>query len=117
MSTQASSETIVERPRALTLAVCRTLDLLIAGALLLVCIPILLAACALIRLESPGPAIFRQRRLGRDRRPFTVHKLRTMRLAADPEVHRQYVDQLINGEGTTHSDGQRNLYKLANDER
>lgn len=114
---RASPETLAEQPRALTLAVCRTLDLLIAGVLFILCTPVLLVACALIRLESPGPAIFRQRRLGRNRRPFTVHKLRTMRLAADPEVHRQYVDQLINGQETTHSDGERDLYKLANDDR
>jgi lipopolysaccharide/colanic/teichoic acid biosynthesis glycosyltransferase len=117
MSVQAGTETIAEHRRALTLAVCRMLDLLIAGVLLLACIPILLVACALIRLESPGPAIFRQRRLGRDRHVFTVHKLRTMRLAADPEVHRQYVEELIHGEETTHSDGERDLYKLANDDR
>jgi lipopolysaccharide/colanic/teichoic acid biosynthesis glycosyltransferase len=101
----------------LTRAAYRTLDLLIATIALALGTPILLAACLLIRLESPGPAIFRQRRLGRNRRPFTVHKLRTMRIEADPEVHREYVEQLINGTETTHSDGSRNLYKLASDDR
>ena len=76
----------------LTLAAVRVLDLLIAGLALLVSLPILLVAGVLIRLESPGPAIFRQCRLGRDRRPFTVHKLRTMCLQADPDVHRRYID-------------------------
>jgi lipopolysaccharide/colanic/teichoic acid biosynthesis glycosyltransferase len=117
VSAQVSSGTVLERQRLFTLVLCRVLDLLLAGVLLLACLPILIVACALIRLESPGPAIFRQRRLGRERRMFTVHKLRTMRLAADPEVHRQYIDELINGEETTHSDGQQDLYKLANDDR
>jgi lipopolysaccharide/colanic/teichoic acid biosynthesis glycosyltransferase len=117
VSAQVSSGTVLEQQRLFTLVLCRVLDLLLAGVLLLVCLPILIVACALIRLESPGPAIFRQRRLGRDRRMFTVHKLRTMRLAADPEIHRQYIDELINGEETTHSDGEQDLYKLANDDR
>jgi len=117
MSARTSAVTSIEHRRAFTLTVCRTLDLLIAAVVLLLCIPILLAVCVLIRLESPGPVVFRQRRLGRDKRPFTVHKLRTMRLAADPEVHRLYIDELINGAERTHSDGDRNLYKLANDDR
>jgi len=41
----------------------------------------LVAACALaVRLSSPGPAIFRQTRIGKDERPFTCYKLRTMHL-------------------------------------
>lgn len=117
MSAQVSSQAVTEQRRPFTLAVCRALDLLLAGSLLLLSIPILIVACALIRLESPGPAIFRQRRLGRCRRGFTVHKLRTMRLAADPEVHRRYIDELINGAERTRSDGQQDLYKLADDDR
>jgi lipopolysaccharide/colanic/teichoic acid biosynthesis glycosyltransferase len=113
----AGADTYIERRRAFTLAVCRALDLLIASVALLLSVPILLVACILIRLESPGPAIFRQRRLGRDRRPFTVHKLRTMSASANPGVHREYIDELINGTETTHSDGERDLYKLANDDR
>jgi len=117
MSAHASSVALVERRRVFTRLACRALDLIIASAVLLICLPILLAACALIRLESPGPAIFRQRRLGRDRRAFTVHKLRTMRLAADTQVHRNYIEDLISGSEQTHSDGERDLYKLANDDR
>ncbi len=117
MPTAVGAPESLEQPRAFTLLACRILDLAIASVALLVCIPLLLAACMLIRLESPGPAIFRQRRLGRHRRAFTVHKLRTMSFAASSEVHRQYVEQLINGTETTHSDRRTELYKLANDDR
>jgi lipopolysaccharide/colanic/teichoic acid biosynthesis glycosyltransferase len=89
----------------------------VAGICLLLCGPVLLVACIAIRLESPGPAIFRQRRLGLGGRPFTVHKLRTMTAQADPEVHRAYVAALIGGAESTHSDGRRDLYKLAGDDR
>jgi lipopolysaccharide/colanic/teichoic acid biosynthesis glycosyltransferase len=102
----------------LTAWVCRLLDVLIAASALVVSLPLLLVACAAIRAESAGPAIFRQRRLGRAKRPFTVHKLRTMIVAADPAVHRAYVRQLIAGGEQTHPrrDG-RALYKLAADDR
>jgi len=42
--------------------------------------PALAALALLIRLDSPGPALFRQERVGRGRRPFLCHKLRTMAL-------------------------------------
>ena len=61
----------------------RTLEICVAlVGLLLVALALPLLAVA-IRLDSPGPVIFRQRRLGRDGREFTVYKLRTM--VADAE--------------------------------
>ena len=62
----------------------RMCDGLIAGCLLVVLSPVLLAISIGVRLTSRGPAIFRQRRAGRDGRPFTFYKFRTMRLDADP---------------------------------
>jgi len=104
--------------RPLTLGVYRCLDVLIATVSLIVCAPVLLIACIAIRLDDGGPAIFRQRRLGRDKRPFTVHKFRTMRLEANPKVHHEYVEQLIAGNESTHADSEgRDLYKLASDDR
>ena len=43
-----------------------------------------LAAAIAIRLESPGPVLYRQRRVGRDGEIFELFKLRTMRQGADP---------------------------------
>ncbi len=56
----------------------RVFDVVVASAALALAAPFLLAAVAAIRLESPGSAIYRQRRVGRDGRPFDVIKLRTM---------------------------------------
>jgi len=69
------------RPRATGLpqAIKRLLDVSIATMLLLVCAVPLLIAALLIRLESPGPALFRQRRVGLDGTSFMIWKLRTMR--------------------------------------
>lgn len=100
------------------LAAYRCLDLAIATFTLIVCLPILLLVGLAIRLEGGGPVIFRQRRLGKHKRLFTVHKFRTMRLEADPEIHRAYVEDLIHGAERTHPDGEgRNLYKLVDDIR
>jgi O-antigen biosynthesis protein WbqP len=56
----------------------RALDVLASMLLLLFCSPILLIVIVAIRLQSPGPAIFRQVRVGKNGRPFTCYKLRTM---------------------------------------
>jgi lipopolysaccharide/colanic/teichoic acid biosynthesis glycosyltransferase len=61
----------------------RALDLLGAAAILTVTSPVLLAAIVAIRLDSRGPAIYRQRRVGLHGRPFDVLKLRTMVTGAE----------------------------------
>jgi len=54
-------------------------DVVAAGLGLLVTSPLLLVAVALVPLASPGPAIYRAKRVGRGGVPFTMYKLRTMR--------------------------------------
>ena len=46
--------------------------------------PLLLGVTLAVRLSSPGPIFFRQRRIGRDGRPFDLLKFRSMRIAEDP---------------------------------
>ncbi len=53
---------------------CRVLDVIVAAVLLVVSSPLMLLVAVAIRLESPGPALFRQRRVGRSLVPFTVNK-------------------------------------------
>ncbi|WP_296944854.1 sugar transferase [uncultured Massilia sp.] len=61
----------------------RLFDLVAAGVGLLLLAPLLLALALWIRLDSPGPALFRQVRVGRHGVPFRIHKFRTMRQQAD----------------------------------
>jgi len=58
--------------------VTRALDILIAAGALALASPVLLVAAVAIRLESPGPVIYRHVRVGRHGRPFELLKLRTM---------------------------------------
>ena len=63
---------------------------LIAGIVLLV--PMLVVAL-LICLESPGPVIFKQARMGKDEKPFIIYKFRTMRMDAPPDMAtREFLD-------------------------
>jgi lipopolysaccharide/colanic/teichoic acid biosynthesis glycosyltransferase len=59
-------------------AIRRAFDVLVAGTVLLVTSPVLAVAMLVIRIESPGHPIYRQRRVGRNGHPFEVYKLRTM---------------------------------------
>jgi lipopolysaccharide/colanic/teichoic acid biosynthesis glycosyltransferase len=56
----------------------RAVDIVVSATLLALASPVLAAAAVAIRLESRGPAIYRQRRIGMNGRPFDVLKLRTM---------------------------------------
>lgn len=56
----------------------RLVDLLLSALGLVLLAPLLLAVAVWIRLDSPGPVLFRQERVGRHGRPFLIHKFRTM---------------------------------------
>lgn len=73
----------------------RVLDVVACGLGLALLSPFLLLIAIMVRLESPGPAFFRQERLGKNGRPFTFYKFRTMRDGNDPAIHRAYVASLI----------------------
>ncbi|HMN77397.1 MAG TPA: sugar transferase [Burkholderiaceae bacterium] len=56
----------------------RAFDIILAGLALLLLAPLLVALGLWVRLDSPGPALFRQERVGRFGRTFRIHKFRTM---------------------------------------
>ena len=76
----------------------RALDLALAAcALAVLALPMLVIA-ALIRLDSPGPALFRQRRIGLNRRSFTFVKVRTMRVGVSDAPLRELIARELAGE-------------------
>ena len=65
----------------------RWLEVVISGLGMILSVPLLILATFAIALTSPGPVIFRQKRVGRHGRIFVLYKLRTMRMVQDgPQV-------------------------------
>jgi lipopolysaccharide/colanic/teichoic acid biosynthesis glycosyltransferase len=63
----------------------RGFDLLVSALALLALAPLLLLIGLAVRLDSPGPALFRQERIGRFGRPFNILKFRTMQFRVYPD--------------------------------
>jgi lipopolysaccharide/colanic/teichoic acid biosynthesis glycosyltransferase len=87
----------------------RTLDIVVASFVLLVTLPLLLVIAALIRYDSSGPALFRQKRLGQGMREFELLKFRTMRTDVDDTAHKEYIEAITSPGAVAGSNG---LYKL-----
>ena len=75
----------------------RAVDMAVTALMILLFLPVFLAVGAAVKLTSPGPVLFRQRRVGRGGREFSILKFRTMasdaerQLAADPELQERFV--------------------------
>lgn len=87
----------------------RSLDVALASFGLLVATPLLAVIAILIKRDSPGPAFFRQTRLGKGMREFTLLKFRTMRVDADDSPHREFIAKTMSASATPSASG---LYKL-----
>lgn len=109
----------------------RLLDILIAGAMLILLSPLMLLIALLIKLDSPGPVIFKQERIGSKRKKmgkgppsdfetFTFFKFRTMRRDAPSDPHRVYYQAFIQNDlrhMTEIQRGETHTRKLTNDSR
>jgi lipopolysaccharide/colanic/teichoic acid biosynthesis glycosyltransferase len=90
-----------ERPAAWQRAAIRAVDILIAGSALFILAPLMVTIAAVIRLTSPGPALFKQRRAGLEKQPFVCFKFRTMRVGGDDNPLRDLVARQLRGEDTS----------------
>ncbi|HSI59915.1 MAG TPA: sugar transferase [Ideonella sp.] len=100
----------------------RGLDVIGALIALVLVSPLLIATAIAIAISSPGPIIFRQKRLGKGGKPFVFYKFRSMRCDADDSIHRQYVASLITGQHRSDEAGApaepgTNVYKITADPR
>ncbi len=93
----------------------RAIDLLVSGAALVVLSPLLVTVAAAVRATSPGPALFRQVRVGYRGRPFVMLKFRSMTDGCDDAVHREYNRRELAGEDPR--EGESGVYKPAADPR
>ena len=78
----------------------RVLDIIVAAVGLLVLSPVWLGIALWVRLDSPGPALFRQERIGLDGRPFPAYKFRSMVVGGDDQAHRALIAAELRGEPT-----------------
>jgi lipopolysaccharide/colanic/teichoic acid biosynthesis glycosyltransferase len=89
------------RDGSLYAATKRVIDVAVAATALTLLLPVLAACALLVVLDSPGPVFFRQQRVGKNGRLFTMLKFRSMRTGADTALHQQYVAAFIGGSLTT----------------
>lgn len=61
----------------------RLFDIVVSGIFLLLFSPVMIGVAIAVRLDSPGPVIYKQTRVGRDRQPFGIYKFRSMVTDAD----------------------------------
>jgi lipopolysaccharide/colanic/teichoic acid biosynthesis glycosyltransferase len=115
--TDVTARRVAIVPRLGQEAVKRAMDVALAAALFAVAGPVLLLLCCLVRLTSAGPALFRQERVGRNMRPFTMLKLRSMYVGNDDRAHRAYVTGMLTEEGDDDSARNGGLFKLVGDRR
>jgi exopolysaccharide biosynthesis polyprenyl glycosylphosphotransferase len=86
----------------------RAIDIIVSFLGLVVTLPISVATAVAIKMDSPGPAIFRQQRVGEGGKLFTMHKFRSMHEGAE-KAERGLVERAINGPNQA--------FKIPNDER
>jgi len=96
----------------------RAIDIVGAVLGLILLAPLLFAIAVAVRRTSPGPALFRQERVGFRGHRFTMLKFRTMTDGNDPAAHREYLRRYIRdgAPAVVAEDGTR-VYKLARDPR
>jgi exopolysaccharide biosynthesis polyprenyl glycosylphosphotransferase len=107
------------RTRRVQAALKRLLDMAGSAFGLLLASPLMLITAFIVKISSPGPAIFKQVRLGKKGVRFPFYKFRSMYWKADDRVHQEYVTNLIEGnlDRINQGDAERPLYKMKSDPR
>jgi lipopolysaccharide/colanic/teichoic acid biosynthesis glycosyltransferase len=99
--TRASSLIVPIAPTPLGYRVAkRSLDLIVSVVWLVLATPVMALVAVAVKLESRGPVLFRQERVGLGGRPFTLYKFRSMFSSAEQGRHRDHVRELIRGDAS-----------------
>jgi lipopolysaccharide/colanic/teichoic acid biosynthesis glycosyltransferase len=75
----------------------RAIDLWVTVMVLPLMFPLMALIAAIVRLDSPGPALFRQKRVGKDGRIFQIYKFRTMSHNLDNSRHEAFMKAFVRG--------------------
>jgi lipopolysaccharide/colanic/teichoic acid biosynthesis glycosyltransferase len=76
----------------------RAIDCMVALIALILLSPVLILVALLIRLDSPGPAFFVQRRIGKGGHSFKILKFRTMSHSVDASAHHRFMQAFVRGD-------------------
>jgi exopolysaccharide biosynthesis polyprenyl glycosylphosphotransferase len=96
----------------------RASDIAVASIALFLLSPLWLLIALLIKLDSKGPVLFKQERVGMDGRVFLFFKFRSMHVDADDSSHREYQKLYISGNADTNlGNEEKPAYKLVSDSR
>lgn len=105
--------TVVPRSRR-NYALKRVFDFFVALIAIIILSPVLLILALIVRFTSPGPAVFRQTRVGQGGTHFTCFKFRSMRQDSDDKLHREQAAKFLQGKKVGEGE---NEYKLVSDPR
>jgi lipopolysaccharide/colanic/teichoic acid biosynthesis glycosyltransferase len=100
-----------------TFAIKRMIDIVGSTAALVLFAPVFALIGIAIKLNSEGPVLFRQERLGQYGKTFMVLKFRSMRTNCDSKIHEAYVKQFIAGFADGQSGDKKTVFKLQSDPR
>ncbi len=120
-------ESSSEQENSLKFTVKRALDIILASVLLIILSPVLVLIALAIKLDSRGPVLFVQERVGARRlrkagktvwgiRTFSLYKFRSMVADADESVHIAYIKAFVDG-NVNASEDTSSQFKLTNDKR
>jgi lipopolysaccharide/colanic/teichoic acid biosynthesis glycosyltransferase len=103
---------VIKRPRVLPRQVGyqvtkRIMDIVVCTIILPLALPVLLICALAIYLDSPGPILFVQERIGKGGRPFRLYKFRTMKVDLDDSYCRAYMRAYVRGEMFDYEDGKK----------
>jgi exopolysaccharide biosynthesis polyprenyl glycosylphosphotransferase len=92
------------------------LDVLLSSLLLIALSPLFLLIILAIKMNSPGPILYRARAIGKGGKVFNMYKFRSMEMNTDNAIHKEYVSKLIKGEIGKDNQGETPL-KITDDPR
>lgn len=96
----------------------RCIDIALSLVALVLLAPLHLLLAVVVKLTSPGPAIFCQKAVGKGGRLFDFYKFRSMYSGSQTDVHRQVIRQVVQrGEPVTHDSEGRPVFKITSDPR
>lgn len=117
--TESESKVATRERQTFALLLKRVIDIIGSLVGLIFLSPIFLLIAILIKLDSSGPVIFKQTRVGLGGRTFTFYKFRSMYENNDSSVHRKYIGDLIRGtaRATARTVGAKKVFKMDKDPR